>query len=59
MSSGPKGIAKRAVNDTAKAAIGVDQEELDRKARIAPDMNHRIKNNLDVVETGKSSKKKL
>merc|ERR1719154_510292 len=33
---GPKGIAKRAVKDTAKAAIGVDQVEVDRLARLAP-----------------------
>ena len=34
---GPKGVAKRAVKETAKAAIGVDQEEVDRRARLAPD----------------------
>ena len=29
---GVKGIAKRAVKDTAKAAIGVDQAEVNRRA---------------------------
>merc|ERR1719318_260247 len=55
---GPKGIAKRAVKDTAKAAIGVDQAEVERRARIAPDKEQGIKDIIKVVETGEPSKKK-
>eukprot|EP00090_Calanus_glacialis_P015984 TRINITY_DN2508_c0_g1_i7.p1 TRINITY_DN2508_c0_g1~~TRINITY_DN2508_c0_g1_i7.p1 ORF type:complete len:580 (-),score=190.64 TRINITY_DN2508_c0_g1_i7:103-1671(-) len=55
---GPKGIAKRAVKDTAKAAIGVDQAEVDRRARVAPDKEQGIKDLIEVVETGEPSKKK-
>ena len=56
--AGPKGIAKRAVKDTAKAAIGVDQAEVDRRARVAPDKEQGIKDLIEVVETGEPSKKK-
>ena len=53
--AGPKGIAKRAVKDTAKAAIGVDQAEVDRRAITAPDKEHGIR---DLLEAGEVSKKK-
>eukprot|EP00092_Neocalanus_flemingeri_P040513 GFUD01044118.1.p1 GENE.GFUD01044118.1~~GFUD01044118.1.p1 ORF type:complete len:589 (-),score=207.51 GFUD01044118.1:128-1894(-) len=55
---GPKGIAKRAVKDTAKAAIGVDQAEVDRRARVAPDQEQGIRDIMEVVEGGEASKKK-
>jgi len=55
---GPKGIAKRAVKDTAKAAIGVDQAEVDRRAIVAPDREQGIRDLLEVVEAGEVSKKK-
>merc|ERR1719483_1546799 len=55
---GPKGIAKRAVKDTAKAAIGVDQAEVDRRAIVAPDREQGIKELMEVVEAGEVSKKK-
>jgi len=55
---GPKGIAKRAVKDTAKATIGVDQVEVDRLARLAPDKDQGIKEIMEVVEAGEPSKKK-
>jgi len=55
---GPKGIAKRAVKDTAKAAIGVDQAEVDKRARVAPDKEQGIKELMEVVEGGEPSKKK-
>jgi len=34
---GPKGIAKRAAKDTGKAFIGLDQEAVAERARVAPD----------------------
>ena len=52
--AGPKGIAKRAVKDTAKAAIGVDQAEVDRRARVAPDKEQGIKDIMEVVENSKT-----
>jgi len=55
---GPKGIAKRAVKDTAKAAIGVDQAEVDRRARLAPDKEQGVKELLEVVESSEDAKKK-
>ena len=56
--TGPKGIAKRAVKDTAKAAIGVDQAEVDRRARVAPDKEQGIRDIMEVVEAGEAAKKK-
>ena len=56
--AGPKGIAKRVVKDTAKAAIGVDQAEVDRRAMVAPDKEQGIKEIMEVVEAGEPSKKK-
>jgi hypothetical protein len=56
--AGPKGIAKRAVKDTAKAAIGVDQAEVDRRASVAPDKEQGIKELIEVVEGGEPTKKK-
>jgi len=53
---GPKGIAKRAVKDTAKAAIGVDQAEVDRRARLAPDKEQGVKELLEVVENSEDAK---
>lgn len=44
---GPKSIAKRAVKDTAKLAIGVDQTEVDRRARVAPDSSEGLE---DIIE---------
>ena len=58
VTAGPKGIAKRAVKDTAKAAIGVDQAEVDRRAIAAPDREQGIGDLLEMVEAGDSSKKK-
>jgi len=55
---GPKGIAKRAVKDTAKAAIGVDQAEVDKRARVAPDKEQGVKELLEVVEGVEDAKKK-
>jgi len=55
---GPKGIAKRAVKDTAKAAIGVDQAEIDKRARAAPDQEQGINQIMEVVAEGEPSKKK-
>ena len=56
--AGPKGIAKRAVKDTAKAAIGVDQAEVDRRAMVAPDREQGMGDLLEVVDVGEVSKKK-
>ena len=56
--AGPKGIAKRVVKDTAKAAIGVDQAEVDRIARVAPDKEQGIQELMEVVEAGEPTKKK-
>lgn len=58
ITAGPKGIAKRAVKDTAKAAIGVDQAEVDRRARVAPDKEQGIKELIEVVEGGGEPTKK-
>ena len=58
MFAGPKGIAKRAVKDTAKAAIGVDQAEIDKRARAAPDQEQGINQIMEVVAEGEPSKKK-
>ena len=54
---GAKGIAKRAVKDTAKAAIGVDQAEVNRIADRSQDQNTNMK---DVMKnfTETSQKKK-
>ena len=56
--AGPKGIAKRAVKDTAKAAIGVDQAEVDKRARVAPDKEQGIKELIKAVEGGGEPTKK-
>ena len=56
--AGPKGVAKRAVKDTAKAAIGVDQVEVDKRARVAPDKEQGIRELMEVVEGGEAAKKK-
>lgn len=45
---GAKGIAKRAVKDTAKAAIGVDQSEVNKKADRSQDQTANV---TDVVKT--------
>lgn len=42
---GPKGIAKRAAKDTGKAFIGVDQEQINERARVVPDKD--IKDIMD------------
>jgi len=55
---GPKGIAKRAAKDTGKAMIGVDQEAVDQRARVAPDKVEGVKELLEVVENTNKSKGK-
>merc|ERR1719481_830269 len=47
---GPKGIAKRAAKDTGKAFIGVDQEEVNARARVVPDQNLGIEDVVDSVK---------
>ena len=46
------------MKDTAKAAIGVDQAEVDRRARLAPDKEQGVKELLEVVESSEDAKKK-
>ena len=46
------------MKDTAKAAIGVDQAEVDRRARMAPDKEQGVKELMEVVEGGEAAKKK-
>ena len=53
--SGVKGIAKRAVKDTAKAAIGVDQAEVNRIADKSQDKDTNVS---DVVNNFAIDKKK-
>lgn len=56
---GAKGIAKRAVKDTAKAAIGVDQAEVNRIADRSQDQNTNMKDVMkNFTETQPSQKKK-
>jgi len=51
---GVKGIAKRAVKDTAKAAIGVDQTEVNRRADRSQDIESNVS---DVVESFTNAEK--
>ena len=46
------------MKDTAKAAIGVDQAEVDKRARVAPDKEQGMKELLEVVEGVEDAKKK-
>ena len=54
-SPGVKGIAKRAVKDTAKAAIGVDQAEVNRIADRSQDKDTNVN---DIVKNLAIDKKK-
>ena len=58
--SGAKGIAKRAVKDTAKAAIGVDQGEVNRRADRSQDQEAgvgQVFRSLEGVQSQTSEKK--
>ena len=56
--SGAKGIAKRAVKDTAKAAIGVDQGEVNRRADRSQDKEVEVGQVLRSLASGQTSEKK-
>jgi len=55
---GAKGIAKRAVKDTAKAAIGVDQGEVNRRADKSQDKEVEVGQVLRSLASGETSEKK-
>lgn len=55
---GAKGIAKRAVKDTAKAAIGVDQGEVNRRADRSQDQRAEVSDVVrSLVSKGTTEKK--
>ena len=53
---GAKGIAKRAVKDTAKAAIGVDQAEVNRRADRSQDKGTSVNDVIQSIDNSKQNK---